>query len=128
LRVGSRQDYGCGGVDQRIATLERGIDAPWFERVCLEQLQLPGIPLLEHVEMRTFGVVTEVAHGRVDGIAVVEKVDNDVARDEPCCSCYADASHCCLPVPEVMGVIITYKRLGCSMTLATKFSIIQVLS
>jgi hypothetical protein len=38
LRVGSRQDYGCGGVDQRIATLECGIEAPCFEQVCLETL------------------------------------------------------------------------------------------
>ncbi len=43
--------------------------------------------------MRTLGVVTEVAYGRVDGMAVVEQVDNDVARNEPCCSGYADATH-----------------------------------
>jgi hypothetical protein len=53
-------------VDQRIATLECGIEAPRFEEVCLETLQLPGIPLLEHIEMCTLGVVTEVAYGRVD--------------------------------------------------------------
>ena len=38
LRVGSSKDYGCGGVDQRIATFKRVIEAPWFEQVCLEQL------------------------------------------------------------------------------------------
>ena len=43
--------------------------------------------------MRTLGVVTKVTYGRVDGVTVVEQVDYDVARNEPCCSCYADATH-----------------------------------
>jgi hypothetical protein len=30
----------------------------------------------------------------VDGMAVVEQVDNDVARNETRCSRYADATHC----------------------------------
>jgi hypothetical protein len=81
-------------VDQRIATLECGIEAPRFEEVCLETLQLPGIPLLEHIEMCTLGVVTEVAYGRVDDMAVLEQVDNDVARNETSGSRYADATHC----------------------------------
>jgi hypothetical protein len=43
--------------------------------------------------MRTLGVVTEVAYGRVHDMAVVEQVDNDVARNETSRSRYADATH-----------------------------------
>ena len=79
-------------MDQGIAAVERGIEAPWLEHVCREQLQLPGMLFGEHIEMRTLGVVTEVAYGRVDDMALVEQVDNDVARNETSGSGYADAT------------------------------------